>query len=463
VIKGVKLKARSSLTSINLALIALGSALLVLYRYGLQAEGQGVSYIEWFIKLALVQSTLYFAAALIVWRVPPSRSTLIIVLLFAGLFRASILFAPPMLSDDIYRYIWDGRVQAAGINPYRYVPADEALLGLRDTAVYPHINRRDTAHTIYPPVAQMFYFLVTRVSQSVTWMKAAMVGCEAVTLIALILLLVSFGWPGQRVLVFAWHPLLVWEIAGSGHVDALMIALLALALLAWRKEKNQTVAGVALACATLIKFFPLVLFPALYRPWNWKMPLAFVLTILLAYAPYAGVGPIGALGFLPVYAEHEGIESGERFFLLALARRVISGEIPTSVYMIFALGLMGFIAAWFLWRAQRSERDYLTSSCALGAAVTVLLAPHYAWYFAWLVPFICFVPTVALFYLTAASFALYWTWLGDAPQRLLAINAFLYVPFALLGALTVAAGYATRWRSRRDERSPRRQDGEKTI
>ena len=62
-----------------------------------------------------------------------------------------VLFPPPFLSSDMYRYVWDGRVQVAGINPYRYVPADPALQSLRDDAIYPHINRADIARTIYPP------------------------------------------------------------------------------------------------------------------------------------------------------------------------------------------------------------------------------------------------------------------------------------------------------------------------
>jgi hypothetical protein len=451
----------SVLSWTNLALVVLGSALLALYRYGLhglQAESQGLSYIVWFIKLALIQSGLYIAAAWIAWRVGASRSALIIVVIFAALFRVSLLFAPPLLSDDIYRYIWDGRVQAAGINPYRYVPADETLAGLRDEAVYPKINRRENAHTIYPPVAQAFFFLVTRVSESLTWMKAAMVGCEAVALVALTSLLASFGWPRARVLIFAWHPLLVWEIAGSGHVDAVMIALVALALVARRKQ-NRTGAGVALACATLIKFFPVLLFPALYRRWSWKMPIAFAATICLAYAPYLSVGARAAVGFLPVYAEQEGLESGDRFFILALARRVIAGA-PNSAYVILALGILAFMAAWSLRKSQSSDAGYLRWSCVLATAFTVLLAPHYAWYFAWLVPFMCFVPAAPLFYLTAASFVLYGTWLGDAPERLFTINAALYVPFLALCACSLALRYASRWKSSGREQSAQPLGGE---
>jgi hypothetical protein len=121
---------RKSLIANNILLAGIGLILLVFYRIGQHASG--VTDIGWFIKLALFQSVLYLIAAWLIVRNRGGRGTLLLVLLFAGIFRLSILFAPPYLSDDIYRYVWDGRVQAAGINPYRYVPADEHLQSLRD-------------------------------------------------------------------------------------------------------------------------------------------------------------------------------------------------------------------------------------------------------------------------------------------------------------------------------------------
>jgi hypothetical protein len=107
---------RKALIVTNVLVACIGSVLLILYRIGLHARG--VTDIVWFIKLALVQSALYLIVVWLIGRASSARSTLILVLLFAGIFRLSIIFAPPYLSDDIYRYVWDGRVQAAGINPY---------------------------------------------------------------------------------------------------------------------------------------------------------------------------------------------------------------------------------------------------------------------------------------------------------------------------------------------------------
>ena len=158
----------------NLVLLLVGAASLVLYRVALRANT--ADQIDRFIALAVIQGGLYVIGALTILRAQPKRSTVLIVIAFAAVFRVSVLFAPPFLSDDIYRYIWDGRVQAAGVNPYRYLPVDEALSALRDDEIYPKINRRTYAPTIYPPIAQMIYFLATRLHESVTAMKAVMIG-----------------------------------------------------------------------------------------------------------------------------------------------------------------------------------------------------------------------------------------------------------------------------------------------
>jgi hypothetical protein len=420
----------SAVTKTTAVLTALGIAMLVLYRIAVHAHG--VADIVWFLKLFAVQSVIYLAVAWLCFHTKDSRALLVLGLIFAALFRLSILFSAPYLSDDIYRYIWDGRVQAAGINPYRYIPADESLAQLRDDKIYPNMNRRDSAHTIYPPLAEAVFFIVTRLSESVTWMKAAMVGFEAVAVWALVQLLISFGFARQRVLIYAWHPLAIWEFAGSGHVDALAIAFIALALLARRKQSSIST-GFFLACATLVKLFPAVLFPALYLRRSWKLPLAVVVTILIAYLPYLSVGPVGVLGYLPGYANERGMVTGEQYFLLAVVRRVFSAQAPTSAYLIFAVAVLGVVSVWLMRDRSDDELRYLRNALMVASLFLLLVAPHFSWYFVWLIPFLCFIPSLAVFYLTCASFLLYLTWLGDSPDRMLVLKGLIFVPFLLLG------------------------------
>lgn len=426
---------RKSLIVNHILLAGIGLTLLVLYRVGRHASG--VTDIAWFIKLALFQSVLYLIAAWLIVRNRGARGTLLLVLLFAGIFRLSILFAPPYLSDDIYRYVWDGRVQAAGINPYRYIPADEHLKSLRDEEIYPKINRRDYAHTIYPPLAEAVFFLTTRVSESITWMRATMIGFEAIAIWALAQLLALCGLPRQRILIYAWHPLVIWEFAGSGHVDPIAIAFIALALLA-RRKNAEIATGVALACATLAKVFPIVLVPGLYKRWNWKMPLAVAITILLGYVPYLSVGLRGALVFLLGQAPERGVESGEHFFLLSAIRRLPWGlHVPTAAFVGFAILILGGLAVWMLRKQEPGDENYIANALVLAATFTVLVSPHYPWYFAWLIPFLCFVPSVPVFYLSVSSFFLYLTWLYWSDAQVFRIKALIFVPFFLLASLAI--------------------------
>jgi hypothetical protein len=406
--------------------------MLILFRIAVHAKT--VPEIVWFLKLVLIQLIIYFGVAWLSMRTKDSRTLLLLGIVFAALFRLSILFSPPYLSDDIYRYIWDGRVQAAGINPYRYIPADEFLVKLRDDKIYPNINRRDYARTMYPPVAEVAFLLITRFSESVTWMKAVMVGCEAITVWALIQLLVSFGFARQRVLIYAWHPLIVWEFAGSGHIDALAITFIAVAALAHRK-RAETLTGFLLACATCVKLFPAILFPAFYRRWDWKMPLVLVGTILITYLPYLSVGPIGVLGFLPGYASERGMVNGDQFFLLNVVRRLFSADVPASAFLIFAVVVLSALSLWMMRNHRDNDGRFIRSMLVMASAFMVLLAPHFAWYFTWLALFLCFIPSVPVFYLTAASFLLYLTWINDTADRVFMLKALIFAPFLILGVL----------------------------
>jgi len=408
-------------------LVLLGCVSVVLYRAGLNASG--VSGIRIFMKIAFVQSAIYLLAAWIVIRGRSSNSTLLIAIAFAIVFRLSILFAPPYLSDDIYRYVWDGRVQAAGINPYRYIPAAPELAHLRDDAIYPKINRKDWAHTIYPPVAQAVFFLTTRISESVTWMKATMLLFELVTFWAVAQLLALLGRPRQLLLMYAWHPLVVWEFAGSGHVDAISIAFIALAFLAWQR-KSDLGAGFTLACATLVKLFPVVLVPTVLKRDRWRIASVFAATIIIGYLAYLSVGPTAVFGSLPGYTQERGLFTGQQFYALSLAHK-LGMELPSLAYLIAAMLVMSAIGLWVLLKGRRE--DYLKHALVLATATTALFAPHFSWYFCWLALFLCFTPRLSIFYLTIASFLLYATWLGDSPEEMFAINSLIYLPALLIG------------------------------
>ncbi len=261
-------------------------------------------------------------------------------------------------------------------------------------------------------------------------MKAAMVGFEAIAVWLLIKLLIASGLPPERVLIYAWSPLAVWEIAGSGHIDAVAVALLALALWA-RKRELPVLVGIALAGATLIKLYPVVLFPALYRRWDWKMPAAFFTAVLLAYAPYASVGA-GVVGFLPGYFQEEGLQQGWGIFPLSVVARLLGHEFTGEAYLVMAAAILVLLGMWFMFRRRADHNGYVVAATTLALAFTVLLSPHYAWYFLWLLPMLCLRPYFPALFLMIASFLLYEARLQASDESLFRINALLYVPFVLL-------------------------------
>lgn len=419
-------------------LAGCGAALFVLMAMGLYEQGQDD--LRGFAVLALTQSGVYFGAVWLVRRTGSGRATLMLVLAVAAAMRLAALAAPPFLSTDVYRYVWDGRVAAAGINPYRYIPTDPHLASLRDRAVFPEINRSNYAPTIYPPAAQAVFVTVASLGGAVTAMKAAMVGFDAIAIFALLRLLAGAGLPSALILIYAWHPLPVWEFAGSGHIDAALVAFVALAL--WGSRRGAAgLAGLALAAATLVKFYPAVLAPALYRRWDRTMPALFAAAVALAYLPFLGVG-WRVFGFLPGYAAEEGFAGGAGFYLLSLARLAIPA-LSAQLYIAAAMLVLAALGLFVLF-GRRSQNSDIADAAALATAVTVLLSPHYPWYFAWLIPFACLLPCRSLLWLTGASMLLYLVPVGsqlvrDAHRTV--VETALYAPFAVLALID--------WRSRR--------------
>jgi hypothetical protein len=414
-------------------LIALGALMLVLTGAGLvlqQEEARGG-----FILLELAQGVVYLLAVALTWRGGFSRRTLVAMLAVAALMRLSVLLAPPYLSDDVNRYVWDGRVEAAGINPYRYVPVDPHLAALRDDTIFPNVNRSTYAPTIYPPVAEYIFLVATRVNESVTWMRATMVIFELAGMALLLRLLALLRLPRDRILIYAWHPLVLWEFAGSGHVDAAVVACVSLAIWARQREASW-LAGSALAAAALVKFLPAVIFPALYRRWDWKMPAAAAASAVALYLPFLGAGS-SVFGFLPGYWSEEGLRDGSGFFLWNLATSVAPSlaSVGAAPYLVLAAGILASSAIYIVLR-DKTVDHWIASATALAVTATFLLSPHYPWYFAWIVPLLCFTPFPSVLYLTAASPILYFVPGGSDPHgsRML-YEAAIYAPFAALAGL----------------------------
>jgi hypothetical protein len=393
-----------------------------------------------FMALTIPAGLLTIAATGLAERAQ-ARRTLWLIFGVAILLRAYVLAFEPLLSSDIYRYVWDGRVQAAGINPYRYVPADQALAFLRDGAIFPHINRAQTAVTIYPPVAQFFFLIVTRLGDGVTVMRLALLGCEAVTVTTIMLMLWRINRPITRVIAYLWHPLPLWEIANSGHVDALMVALMLVGL--WIALTGHALRGAVLvAFSMLVKPYVAPVLAGIWRPWDLKMPFVVIATIALCYLPYLSVG-WDVLGFLTKgYLTEEGIGAGNDLWLLSLWRQVV-GEHQGDVvaYVVLAALVLMVKASSVASSYHRTVASRLADINMLLLLTLLLVSPNYPWYFLVITPF------------AALS--------GSAPTWVVSIGALLlseqldwdfYIPrmvtkSILFGGLLLAWAF-TAWRTR---------------
>ncbi|MGH7042304.1 MAG: glycosyltransferase 87 family protein [Acetobacteraceae bacterium] len=426
------------------ALAGLGAVIVALSWGGLALHVPGAVSVgsprltNVFVALLVLAGVVYLVAVRQVLRRPPGgRRAILLVALVAAAMRLPLVPVQPFLSSDVYRYVWDGRVQDAWINPYRYIPAAPQLKTLRDRAIYPHVNRRTYARTIYPPAAEMVFAGVGLLGRSVIAMKLAMLAFEAAGMACALLLLRRAGLPRARLLIYAWNPLAAWSFAGNGHVDAIAVGLVGLALLA-RADARRGWAGAALGAATLTKFLPVAIGPALWRPWDWRLPAAFLAVIVLLYLPYLGAGA-HVLGFLPHYASQEDITSGPGIWLLAGIDEVVPvGREAALIYLTLAALALLCLGFWLALRPRPSDaaadvQRICGDAAILGACTIAAMSPHYPWYFVWLALPACVQPYRAVVWLSAAPLILYL----DPWNEQFFWRALVYVPMIALAVLDV--------------------------
>ena len=390
----------------GLALWLLAAALLGLACARLRQLGDlgaAVPEMGWALALALVG---YCLAAWLVLRRPDSLPTRAGALVMGGaiLFRLLLLDTTPSLSDDIYRYLWDARVQAAGHNPYAQAPDAEALADLRD-ADWARINHPEII-TVYPPLAQWFFRGVGIAAPGVTGLKAALVLCDLALIAGLWRLLCLRGGDPRQVVLYAWHPLPVLEVAGNGHVDILGVALLVLALLLLLRGSRHGAAG-ALAAAVLGKLIPVLAVAAFWRHWSpghaqlWRRwldpvarwPLVWVpVAVALGYAPYLDAGP-GMWSGLHTFAAKWRFNDS----LYGLVYSAISDPKPGWQWDDEALltarwaCLGGLCLVGFL--AMSRWRDPVRITAAILGAQLLLSPTVHPWYLLWLLPFVALIPS----------------------------------------------------------------------
>ena len=409
------------------AIAGLGALSAALYAAGAPLSAWlGLDPLRVHLPVFAAAFLLYLLALRLVWS-GRSRGSAVLawILGFALVFRLLVLGTPVYLSSDPYRYLWDGRVQWAGVNPYRYAPAAPELQWLRDPAVHPHINRPH-AVTVYPPAAEWLFALAAKAtSGTLPGWRLCLLGIDAVTVGLLLRLLGRFDVPREAVLAYAWSPLVVFEGIQAGHVDLALIPLVLLAL-GWRMAGSSGRAGVALGSAVLVKLYPAILVLAWWRCGDRRWPATVAATVALGYLPYASTVGWGALGFLPTYLSdpYEDNNIGLRALLtypFGVTDPVVRGSAMALLFGLLALLLVGIA------RTRRPDGAGLWRAAASAVGAYLLLVPTamHPWYVLWLVPFLCVRPSPAALFFTGAvtlSYVQYlvepqtmpaWVWLAE--------------------------------------------------
>jgi alpha-1,6-mannosyltransferase len=332
----------------------------------------------------------YLLAARELFRTPQyPRQIIFACLALAALWRVPFLLKPIAAQDDLRRYVWDGRLQHLGRNPYTSIPDDPNLAALHTDETLGMNNPGVTSP--YPAGAQLFFRAVTAISQTTFAFKIAFVFCDFAIVWVLIEVLRRTRQPLHWVLAYAWHPAVATEIAGAGHVDIVGALLLLISFLAiirsWR-----ILAAVTFALAVAVKFLPLVLLPLYWRRVRLRDALAAIATFALLYVPFFDHGriPLGSIGvFVQRFRFNDPI--------FAVVERLANPGAAAGLALLAGLSS----AMWLRHRHQEPTPQ----AWAWPMAASLACAPVvYPWYLLWLIPFLRpTAPTTVLTQLTPPS------------------------------------------------------------
>jgi Glycosyltransferase family 87 len=322
-----------------------------------------------------------------------SRRGLVLALVVGVAWRAALVAAPALLSNDVNRSVWEGRVQVNGGNPYAWPDRPDApkWIALRDE-VWRGLNHPDYP-AIYPPAWQLAVFGVTSLSDSITAVKAFVALCDLAALLPLAFLLHRRGLPLSRLLVLAWSPLSLVETAGSGHNEAFGVLFVVLALAALESGRPFW-AAVASALGLQAKFLPGLIAAAWarrFRPWH--VGVAAALAAALVW-PYRSAGRILWLS-LSKYSEFWRFN--ETAF--ALVDRIAGSHTAAVRIGSASVLLLALFLAW--------SRTAPVAAALAVVAATLLLSPNVLpWYALWFVPLLVLRDEpAALLYTGTASLA----------------------------------------------------------
>jgi alpha-1,6-mannosyltransferase len=332
------------------------------------------------------------------------KHVVVIGLVLAALWHLQFLWVTPGPDDDIHRYVWDGRLQRLGYDPYLVVPSDPAFSALH-TSETRTLNNPDVPSP-YPAGAELFFRAITAIHESTFALKVAFVVCDFAIVLVLLDILRRSRQGMHWVLAFAWHPLLATEVAGSGHIDIVGVLLLLVSFAALDR-RCRAIAAVAFGLSIAVKLLPIVLLPLYWKRVRLRDGILATIVVGLLYVPFLKGGgiPIGSLG---TYVQNFRFNDP----LFATLERVAAPQLVAALAV-----LVGFLIAIAI--RLRSRSPSLSSGAFVWPmAGSLLCAPVvYPWYLLWMLPFLRSPSTVPIIIWTVSIIPTYIVWhlrtLGD--------------------------------------------------
>jgi len=386
---------------------------------------------------------VYLVVLYLLERAGERRALLWVVLAAALLFRFTLVPLEPSLSDDLYRYRWDGLIQRSGWNPYAIAPEDRRLVGFRDV-YWPHVSNQEMPN-IYPPVTELVLRATANVSGKLLAFKAPMLAAEGLLLALLAFWIRRTGRRSFTLAIYAWNPLVVVEVAASGHNDPLAMLFSAAALFLII-ERRTVLSTLALALAVLSKFFPILLAPLLLRRAGWPRSVRSWTGVSLAcglaaatWWPYRAAWP-AVLGLFHPYRKH-WVNNASLYMVL----HWFSGSDDWA----WGIGV-GVVAGIALWAALRNL-DPLRAAYLLFGAVPLFSQNAFSWYFLWVTPLLVFFPNPAWLLLTILQFLSYHVLIGYGILGTWKFDPFfLWLEYAPFYALLLAQLFFPGWTAAED-------------
>jgi hypothetical protein len=324
-----------------------------------------------------------------------ARRVVVIGLVLAAIWHIELLRVPASAGEDIHRYVWDGRLQRLGYNPYLVVPSDPAVQGLH-TSETRNMSSPDLPSP-YPPGAQLFFRAVTAIQESTFALKTALVLCDFAIAFVLLDVLRCNRQGAHLVLAYAWNPLLAIEVAGSGHIDILG-ALLLLISVAALGRRWRTTAAVGLGLAIAVKLLPIVLLPLYWKRVRIRDAALAVAVVGLLYVPFLSHGhiPIGSLGTYVQSFRFNGP-------VFAMLDHVAPPQLLAGLAVLVGL----VTAAW----ARSAAPEWSPEVFAWPMAASLLFSPVvFPWYLLWLLPFVTSTSTLLIVVWTVSIIPTYVMW-----------------------------------------------------